>query len=211
MENKVYVLALVKDVPEEEYRNYVSPLKTRRYGKLLKRALITALKCLKDSGISHPDAIINGTALGSIEETENILDGLVEEGEDVSMPTQFMLCTHNSVASLIGIYTGNHGYNATYSQGRVSFESALLDAFVQLKLGRIKTALVTVNDAITPLLRMKMEEAGMVVDETLDRSMAILLSTEKGEKPLHELVDVRIFHERGRGDVAEIETIAPCD
>ena len=173
--------------------------------------MVTALKCLKDGGVSQPDAIINGTALGSIEETENILDGLVEEGEDVSMPTQFMLCTHNSVASLIGIYTGNHGYNATYSQGRVSFESALLDAFVQLKLGRIKTALVTVNDAITPLLRMKMKEAGMVVDETLDRSIAILLSTEKGEKPLHELVDVRIFHERGRGDVAEIETIAPCD
>ena len=93
MENKVYVLALVKDVPEEEYRNYVNPLKTRRYGKLLKRALVTALKCLKDSGVSHPDAIINGTALGSIEETENILDGLVEEGEDAVSYTHLTLPT----------------------------------------------------------------------------------------------------------------------
>ncbi len=207
MENKVYVLAVTRDVPEEEYRNYVSPLKTRRYGKLLKRALVTALKCLQDSGVSHPDAIINGTALGSFEETENILNALVREGEDMSMPTQFMLCTHNSVASLIGIYTQNHGYNSTCSQGRVSFESALLDALIQLRLGRIKTALVTANDAVTPLLRQKMEEAGMAVDETLDRSIAVMLSTERGEKPLCELVNVRISHRQGEEDTAETETV----
>ena len=76
MENKVYVIAMTHDIPEEEYRNYVSPMKTRRYGKLLKRALVTALKCMKDSGIEHPDAVINGTALGSIEESEKILNGL---------------------------------------------------------------------------------------------------------------------------------------
>ena len=211
MENRVYVLAVVRDVPEEEYRDYISPLKTRRYGKLLKRALVTALKCLRDSGISHPDAIINGTALGSIEETENILDGLVREDEDMSMPTQFMLCTHNSVASLIGICTRNHGYNSTYSQGRVSFESALLDAFIQLRLGRIKSALVTANDAITPLLRRKMEEVGMAVDGTLDRSVAVMLSTERGESPLCELVNVRISHRKGAEDTAKIETVRLCD
>jgi 3-oxoacyl-(acyl-carrier-protein) synthase len=116
MENKVYVIAMAHDIPEADYRNYVSPMKTRRYSRLLKRALVTALKCMQDSGIAQPDAIISGTALGSLEESEHILDGLVTEGETVSMPTQFMLCTHNAVASLIGIYTHNVGYNNTFSQ-----------------------------------------------------------------------------------------------
>lgn len=211
MENKVYVLAVVRDVPEAEYRNYVSPLKMRRYGRLLKRALVTALKCMEEGGVPFPATIFNGTALGSIEESEKILEGLVQEGEDVSMPTQFMLCTHNSVASLIGIHLECHGYNSTYSQGRVSFECALQDAFIQLKLGRISTALVMANDALTPSLREKMEAVGMAVDETLDRSIAVMLSTKLYSQPLYELVNVQVFHRKGEGDTAKIETVRLCD
>lgn len=211
MENKVYILSAVQDVPEEDYRNYINPMKTRRYGRLLKRALVTALKCLHDSGIAHPDAIINGTALGSIEDSEKILEGLASEGENVSMPTHFMLCTHNAVASLIGIYTQSHGYNCTYSQGPVSFESALLDAFLQLKSGQIKTALVCANDELTPSLKAKLSKAGLASDCIKDRSLAWMLSSEKGEKALYELTNVEILHRKGEPDEAKIETTKLCD
>lgn len=59
MNNNVYVIAEVDNVPETEYRDYLNPIKTRRYGRLLKRALVTAMKAIKISGIEHPDAIIN--------------------------------------------------------------------------------------------------------------------------------------------------------
>ena len=36
MENKVYVIGRAENVPEEEYRRYLNPMKTRRYGRLLK-------------------------------------------------------------------------------------------------------------------------------------------------------------------------------
>src|SRR3712207_1976811 len=107
MENKVYILAEVTDVPQTEYRDYLNPMKARRYGRLLKRALVTALKAISLSGIDRPDAIINGTALGCVEHSEQLLDALAAEGEEVSMPTHFMQSTHNTIASLIAIHTAN--------------------------------------------------------------------------------------------------------
>ena len=67
MENKVYVIGRAENVPEEEYHRYLNPMKTRRYGRLLKRALATALKVIGETGVEHPDAIINGTALGCLD------------------------------------------------------------------------------------------------------------------------------------------------
>lgn len=120
MENRVFMVSRVDHVDEAEYRHYINPMKTRRYGRLLKRALVTAIKVIQDSGIGHPDAIINGTALGCLSESEKLLDALVEEGENASQPTHFMQSTHNTVASLIGIYTHTHGYNCTYSHRKIS-------------------------------------------------------------------------------------------
>lgn len=211
MENKVYVISIVRDLPEEDYRHYVNPMQTRRYGRLLKRALATALKCIHDSGIAHPDAIINGTDMGSWEESEHLLDGLATEGEAVSMPTHFMLCTHNTVASLIGIYTHSHGYNNTYSQRGASFESAVLDAFLQLKQGRIRHALVCANDELTPGLRAKMERAGVDPSTVSDRSVAMMLSVDRGEHPLYEITDVELTHRKGSGDSGHIKYVKLCD
>ena len=50
--------------------------------------------------------------------------------------------THNTVASLMAILTHNHGYNATYSQGKQSLACAMTDIRCQMALGRIRSALV---------------------------------------------------------------------
>ncbi len=204
MENKVYVIAIAEDVPQEEYRNYINPIKTRRYGRLLKRALVTAIKAMKDSGIEHPDAIINGTALGCWEETEHLLDALAMEGEEVSMPTHFMQSTHNTIATMIGIYTKNHGYNSTYSQRGISFECALLDAFLQMKSGKINTALVCENDEITPEMQQMLESTGLKEGVVCDRSKAVMLSTDPANA-LYEIEDVIIKHVPHQEDTAEIK------
>jgi hypothetical protein len=134
---------------------------------------------------------------------------MTAEGEDVSMPTHFMLCTHNTVASIIGIYTHNHGYNNTYSQGKVSLESAMLDAFLQLQMGKIKTALVCQNDELTPGLKDKIEKAGLHPANLVnDDAIAYMLSTEKGEHAIAEISDI-IIHHTPHGDEAKIITI-PC-
>ncbi len=200
--NRVYVTAIVKDVPAEEYSRYLPPMKARRMGKLQKRALVTALKAMEISGIGEPDAILNGTAMGCMENTVQMLNGLAAEGEAMNMPTCFMQSTHNTVASMMAIYTKNHGYNNTYSHRTVSFELALQDAFLRLRTGRLRTALVCANDELTELQLHNPTFFGQL--EVLDRSEAWMLSVEPGGNTLYEIENVRVIHQKGAEDRAEI-------
>ena len=200
--NRVYVTAIVKDVPAAEYSRYLPPMKARRMGKLQKRALVTALKAMEISGIGAPDAILNGTAMGCMENTVQMLNGLASEGEEVNMPTCFMQSTHNTVASMMAIYTKNHGYNNTYSHRTVSFELALQDAYLRLRTGRLRTALVCANDELTELQLHNPTFFGQL--EVLDRSEAWMLSVEPGGNPLYEIENVRVIHQKGAEDRAEI-------
>lgn len=132
------------------FRDYLSPIESRRLGRLLKRALVTSTCALKEAGIDHPDAIVTGTGLGCVEDTEAFLHALCTDGESLLKPTHFMQSTHNTIGSLIAIHTKTRGYNATYSHKSVSFDSALLDAVLQLRLGYIRNALVGSHDEVTP-------------------------------------------------------------
>ena len=136
-------------------------MKSRRWGKVLKRALVTSLAALKGAGLATPQAVITGTGLGCIENTEKMIDALIAEGEDASQPTHFMQSTHNTIGSLIAIYTHCHGYNATYSHNGISYDSALLDAFMQIQSGAIDNALVGCNDELTPAAYDLLKQAGL--------------------------------------------------
>lgn len=195
--------AIVKDVPAEDYGHYLPPMKARRMGKLQKRALVTALKAMEISGIEKPDAVLNGTAMGCMENTVQMLNGLAAESEAVNMPTCFMQSTHNTVASMIAIYTKNHGYNTTYSHRTISFELALQDAFLRLRAGLARTALVCVNDELTELQLQQPRFFGQM--EVHDRSEAWMLSVEPGDHPLYEIENVKIIHQKGGEDRAEIQ------
>ena len=120
----------------------IPPMAARRMKGMLKRALVTSLVALNRAGNPLPDAIITGTGLGCVEETLAFLNEIYHNGEQLLKPTCFMNSTHNTIGSLIAIHTGNHGYNNTYSQGRDSLYSALLDALLQISLGEIESALV---------------------------------------------------------------------
>ena len=122
-----------------EIRDYIKPMEARRMGKLMKASLLSSLKALKQAGIECPDAIITGTALGCWENSEALLMQLLEEGEVMLSPTNFMQSTHNTISSNIAIRLGCHGYNVTYTQSDDSLEWALRDARLLLQSGRYKT------------------------------------------------------------------------
>ncbi len=143
--NSIYVRAV-----EPNYKEHLEPSQARRMGKILKRAIVTSRAAVKNSSISMPDAIISGTGLGCIENTEIFLEAMVRNGEELLQPTHFMQSTHNTISSLIGIDMKCHGYNNTYVHKGVSFESALLDAYLQFSEGRIKSALIGGYDEMTP-------------------------------------------------------------
>ena len=135
---------------DPDYKEYFPANTVRRLGKILKRALLTSQQVMNECGITNPDAIITGTGLGCIENTEIFLNALVREGEELLKPTHFMQSTHNTISSLIAIDAHCKGYNCTYTHKGISFENALLDAFIQLKNNQINTALVGAHDEMTP-------------------------------------------------------------
>ena len=49
---------------EPSYKEYISPAASRRMAKGVKMGTATAMRALKQAGISLPDAIVVGTGLG---------------------------------------------------------------------------------------------------------------------------------------------------
>lgn len=182
---------------DPDFKEFVSPVEGRRMGKLLKRALATSLRTLRQCGIEHPDAIITGTGLGSVESTEAFLLDMCKNGEALLKPTHFMQSTHNTIGSLVAIQTKSHGYNATYSHKLISFESALYDAWLQLKSEEISNALVLGQDATTENYFRLLELAGYVGNgmkgTCAEASVAALLSRQ-AEGALCELSGIKLMH-----------------
>ena len=178
--NPVIVASKVEITNEEdlaEIRNYVKPLEARRMGKIMKSSLLSSLKAMEQAGIDKPDAIITATALGCLENSEQLLNQLKEEGEVMLKPTYFMQSTHNTIGSGIAIFTKCHGYNVTYTHGKDSLEWALRDARMLLQSGKVRNVLVGLHDETTPLYRSLMQRVG--VDGLLPiHSIAMVLKSE---------------------------------
>ena len=158
---------ILYDVPfsrsiDPSFKEYVSPIEARRMGRILKRALATSKEALKTAGCDTVDAIMTGTGFGCIENTEFFLDALSNEGEQLLKPTYFMQSTHNTISSLVAIQTKNYNYNATYAHKGISFESALHDAWLQFRLGKIGSALVGCHDEMTETFHSIMKKGGVM-------------------------------------------------
>ena len=145
--------SVIDDVVDlKDYKDFISPMEARRMGKLMKAAVLTSMRALRDAGIEEPDAIITATAYGMTENSERFLQDIVDNGEMLLKPTWFMQSTHNTIGSSIAIRLGCHGYNITYSQGADSWPWAIRDAERLIKSGKVKTVLVGCHDESTPLI-----------------------------------------------------------
>lgn len=133
----------VKDdmISDQLVSEYVSATESRRLTAQTRRVVAAARKVLRDGGI-QPDAIVCATQWGCLLQSVRFLQDMLDSGEQQLKPTPFIQSTHNTIASLIAMLTGNHGYNATYSQGAKSFDCALTDIQTQMALGQIRSALI---------------------------------------------------------------------
>ena len=184
------------------YRDFIDPREARRMGGLIKRALVTTLKVLRDTGINHPDAFITGTSIGSLDYTERLLNALDESEESLS-PTYFMQSPHNTVGSALAIHTRSHGYNTTYSHSACSFDWAVMDAWMQMRLGKIHTALVGGYEEMTPSCFALLQKTGYVGQPGMvpcaEMSMSMMLNTECGDNSMCQLAGVAMGNLAHRG------------
>ena len=149
---------IIPDISESSYMRcqdpdfsiFIPPMVSRRMSKIIKRAIVTSKIALAEADLEMPDAIISGTGLGCIEDTEKFLISMIHEHETLLQPTHFIQSTQNTISSQIAMQLKCYGYNNTYSHLGISFESALLDAFLQLQTGASQNVLVGGYDEMTP-------------------------------------------------------------
>ncbi len=124
------------------YKDFISPIAARRMQTGVKMGVVAANKALQVAKLNEPDAIITGTGMGCIADTEKFLNSIIDNNETYLTPTSFIQSTHNTIGAQIALGLKCNNYNNTYTHGSLSFESALIDAQLLLQQQEAKHVLV---------------------------------------------------------------------
>ncbi len=206
---------------QPSYKELIPATMIRRMSKGIKMGIFAAQQAIDEAEIVELDAIVTGTGLGCLEDSEKFLRSILDNEEEFLTPTSFVQSTHNTVGAQIALRLGCKAYNVTYVSGTVSFESALLDSSLQLKTGEATHILVGGVDEIFgqtfELKKLIQEVKSDDVQETLRQSTTagvnfgegatfFVLSSEKSSSTYAELVDVHFQNNVERADIAEFVT-----
>jgi hypothetical protein len=134
---------------DPNYKDYIQGDMVRRMSRIIKMGIAAGKICLADAACVMPDAIITGTGLGCVEDTEKFLTNMIRNNEEFLTPTSFIQSTHNTVSAQIALLLKCHNYNFTFVHRGFSFESALLDSFLKIDSGEAETVLLGGLDEMT--------------------------------------------------------------
>lgn len=146
---------------EPTYKSYIPPMAARRMSRVVKMGVTAASIALKDAGFETVDAIIAGTGMGCMAETERFLGAIIDNGENYLNPAPFIHSTHNTISSQVALFLKCTGYNQTFVHGPASFESALLDGMMLSAEGRHDKFLIGGIDEMTPNLHQILKRFGL--------------------------------------------------
>jgi len=152
---------------EPDYKELIDGKLIRRMSRIIKMGVAAAMECLKEAGVTVPDAIITGTAYGCLQDTETFLSRIVENKEEMLTPTAFIQSTHNTVGAQIALLLQCHSYNNTFVHRGFSFESALLDAMTLLLDNPATQVLIGGVDEITNTSHAILSRLGLYRQEPL--------------------------------------------
>lgn len=170
------------------YKEFIPAESFRRMGRVIKMGVAAAKLCIKDAANAleykdnaeiSPDGIITGTGLGCMEDTEKFLASMIKNNEEFLTPTSFIQSTHNTVAGQIALLLKCHGYNFTFVHRGISFESALLDAMMQIQSGTLNNVLAGASDELTSGSFTIMSRLGFWKQKPI-RSLDLLIDQQRG-------------------------------
>ncbi|MCF2447546.1 beta-ketoacyl synthase chain length factor [Dyadobacter sp. CY345] len=172
------------------YKEYIDAGLLRRMSKILRMSVAAAKDCLTQAETAQPGAIIVGTGLGCLQDTEKFLNTFLSI-EGLLPPTSFIQSTHNTIAGQISLSIGNHGYNMTHTQNTLSFEHALIDT--SLLLGEGKDNIITgAADEFIAFLDEAAEHLNASSKHHLTSGASFfILGKNKTEKSVARVKDVR--------------------
>jgi 3-oxoacyl-(acyl-carrier-protein) synthase len=200
------------------YKDFIPPVAIRRMAKGVKNGIVASTLALREAQLQTVDAIITGTGMGCIEDSEKFLKAILDNDEQFLTPTSFIQSTHNTVGGQIALGLQCKSYNLTYVNGSVSFESALFDAKMMIEEGDASSILVGGIDEIADYTMSLFRLAGFLKEEN-QSPYSVLESTTSGvvfgegatffvleneikENTIAEILDIEIFNKL---DAAEVE------
>lgn len=139
------------------YKSFIPPTAIRRMGAGVKNSIVASKTALNEAGVEDPGAIVTGTGLGCIQDSEKFLNRMIDNDEQYLTPTSFIQSTHNTVAGQIALNLGCNAYNVTYVNAGASFPSALLDGQMKIEEGHnniVVGGVDEISDYTTKLYRL---------------------------------------------------------
>lgn len=120
-------------VVKPNYKDFISPAAVRRMSSGVKNGIVASTMAMSDAGVESAGAIITGTGMGCMQDSEKFLNNLINHDEEYLTPTSFIQSTHNTVGGQVALGLKCKAYNFTYVNTGVSFESALLDGLMKVE------------------------------------------------------------------------------
>lgn len=213
---------IFQDIPETishvnyaqqpSYKELIAPAMSRRMAKGIKMSIYATNQALNEANVDELDAILIGTSLGCIEDSEKFLQAVIENEEEYLTPTAFIQSTHNTVSGQIALQWKAHAYNFTFVNGGSSFESAVFDGLLRLRFHDAKHILIGGVDEIAPYTYSMFERIARVkkIDDAIDfhqpttagvpyaeGATFFVLSTDKTPSTYAQVIDVSMqnaFH-----------------
>ena len=201
------------------YKDYISPIAARRMSKAVKNGIVASTIAMKEANVETFDAIITGTGMGCIEDSDKFLKAIIDNNEEFLTPTSFIQSTHNTVGAQIALGMSCKAYNFTYVNAAVSFESAVLDAKMQIDSDEAQTVLVGGIDEMTDYTQRLFKLAGFIkADEEAtfpilnsnttgtvfsEGATFFVLENEKSESTYAEIVDLEMINSL---EVSEVDS-----
>ena len=203
------------------YKDFIPPAAIRRMAKGVKNGIVASALAMREAGIENPDAIITGTGMGCIEDSDKFLKALIDNNEEFLTPTSFIQSTHNTVGSQIALAMQCKAYNFTYVNAAVSFESALIDAKMMIEENDASAILLGGIDEMSDYTASLFKLSGFIKNEN-EKSYSVLNSQTKGvvfsegatffvlqniitESTYAEIIDVEMYNKL---NIDEVETNA---
>ncbi len=191
---------------EPNYKEFINPIQLRRMSKLIKMGISASKICLKDAGIENPGAIITGTGLGLVGDTEKFLNQMLDNNEEFLAPTAFIQSTHNTISGQVAIALKCFNYNNTYSHRGFSFESALLDGMLLIENKDVKNVLVGGFDEVTAEHHSIIKKTRWVKNETI-KSLELLDHKTQGTIVGESVTFFSLTGEKDENTYARIKNI----
>jgi len=198
---------MAKAIPAN-YKAFISPAASRRMATGVKMGVAAAKMALQEANVTLPDAIVTGTGMGCIEDSEKFLKNMIDNDEEYLTPTSFIQSTHNTVGAQIALGLECKAYNVTYVHDAISFESSLIDAQLLLEEGEASTVLVGGVDELGTLFieqvaLMEKRNSGGITVPFGEGAHFFTMSSEKSDTTWAELQDVITFSVASPAQVVE--------